>query len=199
MIASVKPSSTQIKVAKGDVCTIHTDKTWAQFKHLQKGFENSRGVHLFYFDGTIKILMPGKAHELFKSVIGFLIETFLFSQRIEFEPTGSMTQEKAEVASVEADESYIIQGLQLSIEVNFTSGDISKLARYQALGVDEVWIWEDGILDVYHLQSVGYEKVDRSLIPALSTLDLKILSECITVGETSRIEAAEILMKGHLD
>lgn len=196
MIATAKFSSTRVETAKGDFRTIHRNKTWEQFKHLQKGFENSRGVRLFYFDETIEILMRGKAHELFKSVIGFLIETFLFHHEVEFEPTGSMTQEKAEVASVEADESYAIEGFSLSIEVNFTSGDINKLNRYKALAVDEVWFWEDGVLEIYHLQQDQYEKIESSLIPSLSTLDCQFLSECILIGETSRIEAAKKLLRG---
>ena len=170
MIAAARSSSTRIETARGDVRTIHRNKTWEQFKHLQKEFENSRGIRLFYFDETIEILMPGKAHELSKSVIGFLVETFLFHIEVEFEPTGSMTQEKAEVASVAADESYEIEGLRLSIKVNFTSGDIDKLARYKALDVDEVWFWEDDVLDMYHLQPDSYEKVDRSVIPSPSIL-----------------------------
>ena len=192
-----KSSSTQVKTAKGDVLTVHYDKTWEQFRHLQQGFENSRGVRLFYFGGTVEILMPGKAHELFKSVIGFLIEAFLLHREIEFEPTGSMTQEKVEIASVEADESYEIEGLKLSVEVNFTSGDVGKLKRYQALAVDEVWIWEDGVLRVYHLQSDGYEQVSSSLIPALAALDLDLLSSCIIIGETSRIKAAKKLLAAY--
>ncbi|MGI8934622.1 MAG: Uma2 family endonuclease [Phormidesmis sp.] len=197
MKAATRSTSTRVEIARGDVLTIQQGRTWEQFKHLQKGFENSRGIRLFYFDGTVEILMPGKAHELFQSIIGFLIETFLFQRELEFEPTGSMTQEKAEIASVEADESYEIQGFRLSIEVNFTSGDVTKLSRYQALAVHEVWFWEGGVLEVYHLKNSGYEKVHRSLIPALSSLDLRVLSECILVGETSRIEAGKQLLAAH--
>jgi Uma2 family endonuclease len=108
-----------------------------------------------------------------------------------------MTQEKEGIASAEADESYEIEGLKLSVEVNFTSGDASKLDRYQALGVHEVWIWEDGVLAVYHLQSGKYETVNRSLIPALAAIDLNLLSECILMGETSRIKAAKKLLESH--
>ncbi|MGB3767419.1 MAG: Uma2 family endonuclease [Phormidesmis sp.] len=200
MIATSKTtakSSTQVKTVRGDVLTIHRDKTWEQFKHLQQGFENSHGVRLFYFGGTVEILMPGKAHELFKNVIGFLIEAFLFHRETEFEPTGSMTQERIEVASVEADESYEIEGLKLSVEVNFTSGDVGKLKRYQALAVDEVWIWEDGVLRAYHLQADGYKPVSRSSIPALSVIDLDLLSNCIIVGETFRIQAAKTLLAAY--
>jgi Uma2 family endonuclease len=198
MTVSIRPSPIQVHTGQGDIRTTQRDRTWEQFKHLQKGFENTRGVRLFYYDGTIEILMLSEAHELFKSVIGFLIEMFLFQRSVEFKPTGSMTQEKEGIAAAEADESYVIDRLKLSIEVNFTSGDDTKLERYKALEVNEVWIWEDGILAVYHLQSGQYEQVDRSLIPALAGLDLKIMAECILLGETSRIQAAQKLLDAHL-
>lgn len=197
MTVANSPSTIRVETGQGDIRTIQRGRTWTQFKHLQKGFENTRGVRLFYYDSTIEILMPGEAHELFKSIIGFLIETFLFNRAIEFKPTGSMTQEKEGIASAEADESYEIEGFKLSIEVNFTSSDVSKLERYQALEVQEVWIWEDGVLAVYHLQSSRHERVNHSFIPALSAIDLNVLSECILIGETSRIKAAKKLLEAH--
>lgn len=200
MTLATSPSPIRVETGHGDIRTIQPGRTWAQFKHLQKGFENTRGLRLFYYNGTIEILMPGEAHELFKSVIGFLIETFLFSRGIEFKPTGSMTQEKEGIAAAEADESYQIDGYRLSVEVNFTSGDAAKLERYQALGVDEVWMWEDGSLVVYHRQTSArshYEAVDRSGIPALAEIDLSLLSACILLGETSRIQAAQRLLAAH--
>lgn len=202
MTLASSPSPIRVETGHGDIRTIQPGRTWEQFKHLQKGFENTRGLRLFFYNGTIEILMPGEAHELFKSIIGFLIETFLFNRGIEFKPTGSMTQEKEGIAAAEADESYQIDGYRLSVEVNFTSGDAAKLDRYQALGVDEVWMWEDGSLVVYHIQTSPsarghYEAVDRSGIPALADIDLNLLSACILIGETSRIQAAQRLLAAH--
>jgi Uma2 family endonuclease len=197
MTVAKSPSPSRIETGQGDIRTIQWGRTWEQFKHLQQGFENTRGIRLFYYNGAIEILMPGEAHELLKSIIGFLIETFLFNRAIEFKPTGSMTQKKEGIAAAEADESYEIEGFKLSLEVNFASADVSKLERYQALEVNEVWIWEDGVLAVYHLQAGRHVKVSHSLIPALSSIDLKVLSECILIGETSRIEAAKKLLESH--
>lgn len=188
-------SSLQVKSVRGDTRVFQRGRTWEQFQYLKKGFENTRGVRLFYYDGSIEILMPGELHELFKSVIGFLIETFLFHHSIEFKPTGSMTREREGIASVEADESYEIEGFILAIEVNFTSGDVTKLERYRVLDINEVWFWEDGALAVYHLLNGEYEKVDRSGIPALAAIDLEVLSRCILMGETSRIVAAKSLLE----
>lgn len=197
MIAAIKPSSTKVETARGDFRTLHYDKTWEQFEHLKKGFEGSRGVRLFYYDGTIEILMPGRAHEIFKGLIGFLIELFLYHKRVDFLSIGSTTQEKAGLASAEPDESYELEGFTLTVEVNFTSGDISKLERYKALHINEVWIWEDGVLDVYHLEEGDYKRVDHSLIPALASLNLQVMSECILLGEASRIEAVDKLIAAH--
>ena len=190
-------TSSRVKTAYGDVLMTHPDRTWEQFKCLQKGFKGSRDVKLFYLDKTIEILMPGRAHELFKSVIGFLLELFLLDQRVEFLPIGSMTREKDCVASAEPDESYEIQGFNLSIEVNFTSGNISKLERYKVLETDEVWLWEDGVLKVYHLSDGSYERVENSLIPALSALDISLFTKCVLLGETSRIQAADRLREAY--
>ncbi len=51
--------------------------TWEQFKFIQKGFEGSPGVRLFYYDGAIEILMPGREHEIFASIIRRMINNVL--------------------------------------------------------------------------------------------------------------------------
>ncbi|NEO72437.1 Uma2 family endonuclease [Moorena sp. SIO3H5] len=169
------------------------DGTWEQFKFIQKGFDGSPGVRLFYFDGIIEILMPGREHEIFASIIGYLITTFLTEKGIFFQPTRSMTQEKEGVASAQADESYCIGSVKpipdLSIEVVFSSGGISKLERYQANGVPEVWFWEDGLLKLYHLTDGSYVPIERSLLPGLSELDLDWFRRCVLMAETDTGEA----------
>jgi Uma2 family endonuclease len=167
--------------------------TWEQFKFIQKGFDGSPGVRLFYYDGAIEILMPGQDHETFARVIGYLVTTFLVEQGIFFKPTGAMTQEKSGVVSVQADESYCIGSVKpipdLSIEVVFTSGHISKLERYKALGVPEVWFWEDGLLKLYHLRDNSYEPIEHSQLPGLSELNLDLLRRCILMTQTDAGEA----------
>lgn len=172
---------------------------WEQFKFIQKGFEGSVGVRLFYYNGTIEILMPGQDHETFAHVIGYFLTTFFVEQGIFFKPTGAMTQERSGVVSVQADESYCIGSVKpipdLSIEVVFASGGISKLERYQALGVPEVWFWEDELLKIYHLQNGSYESIDRSQLPGLSNLNLDLLKCCILMAETDVGEAIRVFRR----
>ena len=176
------------------------ERTWEQFKLIQAGFEDFPGSRLFYYNGTIEILMPGRDHEVFKGIIALLLGIFFEEVGVEFEPTGSMTQEREGMASVQADESYCIGAskpiLDLSIEVVFTSGGPNKLQRYQALGVTEVWFWQDGAFSLYRLRESGYEPIDQSQIVELAALDFGLLSHCVRLGETSRLEAMREFRRG---
>ncbi len=162
--------------------------TWEQFKLIQQASQDSPGVKLFFYEGTIEILMPGFQHENFSEIIGYLMTTFLLSQGIAFVPSGSVTQEREGKASAQADKSYCLGGAKpipdLSIEVIFTSGNTNKLTRYQALGVSEVWFWEDGVLTLHHLRDNGYEQIERSELPGLQQLDVNLLKRCILMAES---------------
>ena len=173
---------------------IYGGLTWQQFKLIQAGFAESPGVRLFYYNDAIEILSPGREHEVFSRLIGFLIGLFCLENNIEFEPTGSMTQEREGEVSVQADESYCFGQSKptpdLAIEVVFTRGGLNKLQRYQAIGVPEVWFWQDGLFSLYRLRENHYEKISRSEIPELATLDIDLLTRCVLIAQTSRLEAA---------
>ena len=179
---------------------IQPDRTWEQFALIRQGFANSPGVQLSYYDGILEILMPGREHERVSAVIALLLSLFFIENEIEFEPTGSMDQEKTGEAFVQADQSYCFSGSpaipDLSIEVVFTSGGINKLVRYQVLGVREVWFWENDALHLYHLREDGYQPIQQSELPALVNLDIELLTRCVILGQTSRLEAVKAFRQG---
>lgn len=173
---------------------VYSGITWEQFKLIQAGFAESNRVRLFYYQETIEILMPGRAHEFNKTIIGFLIELFCLESNIEFEPTGSMTQQREGEVSVEPDESYCFGASKntpdLVIEVIFTSGSPKKLQRYQPLQIPEVWFWQNGTFSLYRLIDDHYEAIAKSQIPELANLDIDLLTNCIAIAQTSRLEAS---------
>nr|RNJ65740.1 MAG: Uma2 family endonuclease [Leptolyngbya sp. IPPAS B-1204] len=176
-----------------DKVTVYYDRTWEQFKHIQKGLEGSPGVRLSFYEGVVEIFMPGQSHEICKKIIASLLEAFFLHWSIKVVPTGAVTQEQEGVASAQADESYCFGNAKpipdLSIEVIFTSGSATKLKRYQALGVPEVWFWEDGLFTLYRLGDNGYTRIYKSQIPELAALDFNLLTQCVLVGETDWLEA----------
>lgn len=179
--------------ASEDKVVLYYDRTWEQFKHIEKGLEGSPGVRLFFYEGVVEVLMPGQPHEIFKRVISSLLDYFFLHFNITVTPTGSVTQEQEGVASAQADDSFCFGDVKpipdLSIEVIFTSGSIAKLKRYQALGVPEVWFWEDGLLTLHRLGENGYTRISRSQIPELERLDIELLSRCVLLGETDWLGA----------
>jgi Uma2 family endonuclease len=180
----IPKTTDQIVIVQGD---------WAKFKLIQQGCAESPGIRVSYFDGTIEIVMPARPHEIFSDVFHVLLSLYLLHVGIDFLGTGSADQEAEGIAATQPDRSYCIGGIKpipdLSIEVVFSSGSINKLARHRAIGVPEVWFWEDGVLALYHLRASGYERVERSELPGLTDLDLAVLQRCLLIDETSTAAA----------
>ena len=86
---------------------------------------------------------------------------------------GSMTfQSEPQERGIEPDECYVVGKPQtegypdLAIEVTVTTGGIEKLEVYRGLGVREVWIWEEGKIEVFVLGAGGYAKSSASTVIA---------------------------------
>lgn len=132
--------------------------------------------------------MPREPHETAKKRIGALVELYLLTAGFDFTPTGSMTLEsEAGAVKREADESYKLapdrSRPDLAIEVVFTSGDINKLEAYRRLKIPELWFWEDGVLEIYHLRgdsNLQHEKI--SISEEVKGIDLDLLLRCISMA-----------------
>ncbi len=167
---------------------IQTGVSWESFKAIQRGFAGLPGVRLFYFEGELEILSTSPEHEIFKGNIGYLIEDFMLTQGLEFVATGSFSQEKAAIASAQADESYCFGTRKLipdlAIEVVITSGGSSRLKQYKALGVQEVWFWENSEIGTYQLTSTDYQKVKESQF--VNGIDVDRLAKCAAIASRSQ-------------
>lgn len=167
---------------------IQTGISWESFKTIQSGFVGLPGVRLFYYEGELEILSTSPEHEIVKGNLGYLIEDYMLNQGLEFVATGSFSQEKEAVASAQADEFYCFGSRKpvpdLAIEVVINSGGLNKLRRYKALGVPEVWFWENGIIAIYHLENNQYQEMQRSQF--LPNLDTKRLAQCAAIEARSQ-------------
>jgi Uma2 family endonuclease len=179
---------------------IQTGVSWESFKSIQRGFLESPGIRLFYYQGELEILSTSPEHEIVKGNIGYLVEDYMLNLGLEFVSTGSFSVEKESIASAQADESYCLGAKKnipdLAIEVVITSGGISKLKRYKALGVTEVWFWQDGVITLHHLaiDSAGgeYQEIQQSRL--LPHLDIQKLAQCAAIP--SRLQAVSAFRSG---
>jgi Uma2 family endonuclease len=100
----------------------------------------------------------------------------------------------------EADESYrLVPGRSrpdLAIEIVFSSGGINKLEAYKRLKIPEVWFWEDGVLELYHLRGEGadlqYDRIAQS--EAIEGMDLTLLTSCILI--VNHVDAIQTFRAG---
>jgi Uma2 family endonuclease len=162
--------------------------TWREFKAVEQLLDRP-GYRLSFLDGILEIRqMPGEPHETVKKRIAALLELYLLLTGFDFTPTGSMTLEnEAGGVKREADESYKLASGRsrpdLAIEVVFSSGGINKLEVYKRLKISEVWFWEDGVLEIYHLREEDnqwrYEKIASS--EAVPGIDLELLLRCVSM------------------
>lgn len=172
-----------------------TGISWEQFKLIQSALVDASGTRLFYHRGVLEILSTSLDHELIKGLIGAILEFFFLEKDIEFFISGNCSQEQPQLVSLQADESYCFGELKsipdLSIEIIFSSG-MGKLDKYLIPGTKEVWLWEDGILDIYSLQEGKYKKLSRSYF--LPDLDIQLLQKCLLIS--SHLEALKEFRKG---
>ena len=170
--------------------------TWHQFKAIQAGFDDVPGVRLFYCDGVLEIVGISKPHEAIRCLIAALLINLFQIKKIQFFPSGAYSQIVEDQVEYQADLSYCFgtdkDVPDLCIEVVITSGSPIKLQKYRLMGVPEVWFWEDGTLELYHLREGGYEKIVSSEI--LPELDLSLLKRCILFA--SPLDALEEFCKG---
>jgi Uma2 family endonuclease len=170
--------------------------TWQQFKTIQASFESVPNVRLFYCEGVLEIVSTGKLHEEIRCLIGLLRGQYFIQRRIVFFPSGAYSQIVEGKVEYQSDLSYCFGTRKdvpdLCIEVVITSGSPIKLRKYRQMGVREVWFWEDGTLELYHLREQGYEQISSSEF--LPELDLSLLKRCILFA--SPLDALEEFSRG---
>lgn len=165
--------------------------TWADYERLLEMRGECSVPRITYLEGTIEIMSPSQTHEVVKSTIGRLVETWCLERGVAFTTVGSWTlASKKDECGLEPDECYVFGELgqsarpDLAIEVVWTSGGIGKLDVYRKLGVAEVWFWRKGRITVHRLRGDQYVEVPQSV--ALPGIDLDRLLEFIERPSTSQ-------------
>lgn len=159
------------------------DVAWEDYERLL-GMRGDRSApRISYLEGEVEIMSPSKDHEQIKSYIGRLLEAWCMDRGIDVSPFGSWTlKEKKDERGAEADECYIFgtekrDRPQLAIEVEWTRGGINKLEIYRKLGVDEVWYWRKGVIEIYVLTEETFVRAQRSRL--LPDLDVGLLASML--------------------
>ncbi|MEM8676922.1 MAG: Uma2 family endonuclease [Cyanobacteria bacterium P01_G01_bin.67] len=151
-----------------------TGMTWDDYEKITQLASNYRAS---YFDGVITIVSPSLNHERIAEVINGLVKAYCRKYNLLYFPWGSTTLRNPFTAGKEPDHSFTFEIQKdipdLAIEVVFSSGSIQDLQKYQYLGVNEVWLWQNESIKFYQLIDTQYVEITvSSCLPNLSSVFL---------------------------
>ena len=153
------------------------DVTWEEFEAIAEELGDHRASRLAYAHGVLEIMTPLPEHEGNKEIISDLVKALLEELEVEFWCLGSTTFKQPTTHGLEPDQCFYIaheaaiRGKKrldlrfdpppdLALEVDLTSR--THPAIYAALGVPELWRFEDERLSIYVLQGSDYVQVSES-------------------------------------
>ncbi|MBV9385394.1 MAG: Uma2 family endonuclease [Chroococcidiopsidaceae cyanobacterium CP_BM_ER_R8_30] len=198
----------QIDVQPGERIILR-DIRWGEFEQIVEELGHHPSHRIAYYKGTLEIMVPLPGHEDRKEIIGDLVKVLLEEFDIEFRSLGSSTfKQQIAAVGVEPDACFYIQNEamirgkdridlsidpppDLAIEVDYTTDSQLKKSSYEALGVPELWLYNDRALQIYVLREHKYVESDISLnFPTISIAN--VISQYFT---QSRIEGRNKAIK----
>ncbi len=208
-IPVVKPIS-QIKLAPGSFITI-PNVSWQEFESILLELGENRAARVAYSNGTLEIMVPLPEHEIPKDLISDIVKTLLKKAKKRYQPFASTTFKRVGTAGIEPDACFYIQNYQimigrrrlnpddpppdLAIETDVTSK--TTLDAYQAIGVPELWIYDNGKLRIHLLTDGKYIKSDSSPnFPEIQIVEVIpiIVERSWQVGSVQALEEFEAMI-----
>lgn len=184
--------------------------SWQTFETILAEMGDNRATRLAYDHGTLEIMTPLMPHEHNNRLLEHLVFALAEELNLNLKSTGSVTCKRPDLLrGVEPDSSFYIQNEPLMrhqqnldltqdpppdlvIEVDYTSASVDRMPIYLALGIVEVWRYEEPVMQIYQLREGVYVPCDLS--PTFANLPLtteipRFLQESLKIGEIPMIRS----------
>lgn len=181
------------------------DVTWEQYEALLDNLgDDRRSPRINYCRGALELMSPLPAHERPHRIIADIIKAILDAQDRPWEDFGSTTFKRPKQAGLEPDTCFyihnaeLVRGLlridletdpppDLAIEVDVTSK--TTLEAYAAIGVPEVWIYENDQLTIYRLGAEAYQPSTSEIFPDLPITSLvpQLVQQALSQGTSAML------------
>jgi Uma2 family endonuclease len=185
-----------------------SEVSWQEFEAILEDLGEHRSSRVAYDNGILEIMKPLPEHEHNKEIISDLIKALLEELDIEFCTLGSTTFKNQNMnQGIEPDNCFYIQNEaavrgknrldltvdpppDLALEIDVTSRTHPSI--YEALGVPELWQFENGKLQINLLQECKYIKCEYSPnFPNFPLIEIipQYLNQCRTEGRNKTMKA----------
>jgi Uma2 family endonuclease len=183
------------------------DVDWDAYEHLVEQLNERPGFRVSYDSGRLEIMTPLPRHETSSRFIDRLLYAYADATNLTVESYGSTTwKSRAKAKGVEPDACYYVSNAEqvigkddldlesdpppdLAIEIDITNESLSKFPIYAALGVPEIWHYNERELRFYTLTGDTYREVAQSVsFPTLTpALVADALAQSKTDGQTAAL------------
>lgn len=165
---------------------------WDMFETLLAAKGDDRRPKVTYLNGVVELMSPSTHHERINVRFAAVVEEFLLHLGIPYDSLGAWTlTDRAAKVALEPDSCFTLGPARredrpdLAVEVVWTSGGLNKLDVYRRLGVPEVWIWIDGVVEIHVLTDDRYERREAS--PSVPGIDLGLVTEMLALETMSDV------------
>jgi Uma2 family endonuclease len=216
MLQMVAVQLRQLSVPPGQRLLIQ-DVHWPAFEAILAELGDRRVARIAYYEGILEIRMPSPEHEVDKELLGDLVKILLEESGMDCECFGSTTFKSQALSSgIEPDQCFYIQNHaqmrgkrridltvdpppDLAIEVDVTSK--TQLDAYAALGVAELWRFEQGQLQISVLTEG--KLLPSSLSPTFPNLPIvdwvpQFMAQSLTDGRSPTLRAFRSHLRSRL-
>jgi len=171
---------------------IISNVSWETYESLLKDLANQSSPRLAYDQGVLEIMSPHFEHDSAKEILTYIATIALEELDFDFVAAGSTTfKREALKRGFEPDSSFYIQNAkrvrgkkrldmeidpppELLIEIDITTDSMNKFPLYLALGVPEVWRFEESV-EIWILDKKRYIRHPTSI--AIPILNEALISE----------------------
>jgi Uma2 family endonuclease len=197
MTTTIAPSSSV------DQRVVLHDISWETYESLLRELEGQQ-LRLTYDRGELEIMTPSPRHGKIGLLIARLIETYTLELHVPLVGLSNTTWRRESLEKgIEADECYYLANAtwaagreefdldvdpppDLAIEVDISRSSLDKQSIYAALGVPELWRYEDDQLSIVQLDTQGHYQPSQAS-PSLPHLPPKVIERFVrlrTSGKT---------------
>jgi Uma2 family endonuclease len=185
---------------------ILTDISWEEYEELLLDLAEWPGVRVFYDRGRLEIMSPTTRHEMYKDLILRLVDLLADNVGVTLESRGSTTFKQKQLAQgAEPDTCFYLQNADriiglgdidltkdpppdILVEIDVTNESTGKFGFYAAIGVPEIWRYDERRVQMFHLKDRGYVEISAS--EAFPMLTSEILCDLLEQSKTEGQSAA---------
>lgn len=167
--------------------------SWEEYEELLDQFVDPAGLRMGYFKGELTAMSLSAEHEKYARFIEKIVTILSFILRINVSSFGSWTMKKSrKLAGKEPDACFYVQTASaignrinldfavdpppdIAVEVDIHHTTKNQLELYAALGIPELWVFDNGRLTIHLLEEDRYVEAETSR--ALPMLTATILTE----------------------